>query len=60
MPTPAEVEAAAKALCFMNGVQECCDAGCTPETCEYGLRDFEDEARAALEAAERVRDASAE
>jgi len=53
--TEAEIEAAAKALCFANGILECREApACTAETCPH-WRSWREEARAALAAAELVR-----
>lgn len=57
LATEKQIEAAAKMLCYLNGIPECfgshpdCDPPCTPKTCKHGLRDFGDEARKVLDAA---------
>lgn len=55
-PTPKQIEAAAKMLCYLNAIPECngshpdCDPPCTPESCPHGMRDFGDTAKAVAEA----------
>lgn len=54
-PSQVQIEAAARMLCYLNGIAECADSGCTPDNCPYGMRDF---GGTALEVARAVINAS--